>query len=93
MQGVLPALAEADRMIHDPEVKDATRARLIIDLLDRAGLKPTDVLIHARADEASDAPDLDAAIRDALERRQLLPGGSSSGDQADDVVDAEVLED
>lgn len=80
---VLKNVTTAQAIIDDPEQPAAVRARLLIDMLDRAGLRPADVLIAARADEASDAPDLDAGIREALALRGLLPG---SGDQGEDEV-------
>lgn len=89
---VLSNLSTAQRLIDDPETPAPVRARLLIDMLDRAGLRPADVLISARADDATDAPDLDAGIREALALRGLLPGGGDQGG-GEDVVDAVVVDD
>lgn len=76
---VLPAVDEAFRLAMDPEVPPGVRARLLIDLQDRAGLKPVDV--HALMTPETAAPDLDAAMRDAMTARGLLPAPE---DQAGD---------
>jgi hypothetical protein len=84
---VLPNLQTAQDMIDDPEIPAATRARLLIDWFDRAGLKPVDV--HAHVHTETSAQDLDEAMRRALEARGLLPE-TIDGDV---VEDAEVVED
>lgn len=81
-------------MAMDPEVSDATRARLIVDLLDRAGLKPADV--HALVTPETAAPDLDDRIREALDARGLLPGGQAlehAGDEGGEDLDLDADED
>lgn len=81
---VLPAIEEAYRMAMDPEVPAGVRARLLIDLQDRAGLKPADVLAVATPDTA--APDLDDSIRGALAARGLLPAEGDQGGGDDDLA-------
>lgn len=93
-QRVLSAVDIAWRMIEDEDVPAAVRARLLIDLQDRAGLKPADV--HALVlGEA--APDLDEAMRRAMAARGLLPAGLDQGEdelaQDEDVLDLDPLED
>lgn len=79
----------AQAMIDDPEIPAATRARLLIDMLDRAGLKPADV--HALVTPDTVAPDLDEAMRSALSARGLLPDDEGQGGPLtygpDDLVD------
>lgn len=86
---VLSAVDIAWKMIEDESVPAATRARLLIDLQDRAGLKPADVHVLA-AGNVDEAPDLDQAMRAALAARGLMPE-----DQAFDgeVLDLDAMED
>lgn len=88
---VLPALDEAYRMAMDPETPAPVRARLLVDLMDRAGLKPTDV--HALVTPETAAPDLDDGIRAALAARGLLPGGQALDEDHEDQDDADEDED
>lgn len=74
-------LVTAQAMIDDPKIPAGVRARLLVDMLDRAGLKAADV--HALVAADTVAPDLDAAMRDALEARGLLPV-AEDGDQGGD---------
>ncbi len=80
---VLPAVDEAFRLAFDPDVPAGVRARLLIDLQDRAGLRPVDV--HALVTPDTVAPDLDAAMRDALEARGLLPAGAEDQGRDEDA--------
>lgn len=82
-------LVTAQAMIDDPKIPAGVRARLLVDMLDRAGLKAADV--HALVAADTVAPDLDAAMRDALEARGLLPGaedGDQGGGEDDDQAEA-----
>jgi hypothetical protein len=62
------ALAALEAIAVDTTLPPAARVRALVDLLDRAGLKPATELSVSQA-EATNA-DLDAAILQALEARQ-----------------------
>ena len=91
---VLSAVDIAWKMIESEDVPAATRARLLIDMQDRAGLKPADVHVLAPGN-VDEAPDLDSAMRQALAARGLMPEDQAfeHDDEDGELLDIEPIED